>query len=295
MRLLCTHSRALRVCIPGLTLTPESNPLRPLMRFRVDLELYSGPLDLLFYLVRKHELDILDIPIAEVIEQYMALLKVLEAMDVNAVGDFLELASRLMEIKSRLLLPKHEEQAEEQVEDPRHDLVQRLLEYKKYKDAASRLDDQGRTWRQHYSRQACDLPEYSIRPEEQPIQEVELWDLVSAFGCVLQKSKAAQTENIRSEEIPLEVYMERIRNRLARTPRIAFEGLFDGDSTRLQQVSMFLALLELIRHERVQVQQQDLFGEIWVMAAIDTAQAPNLSIARVNETVSVNRTDMNPP
>ena len=212
------------------------------MRFRVDLELYSGPLDLLFYLVRKHELDILDIPIAEVIEQYMGLLKVLEAMDVNAVGDFLELASRLMEIKSRLLLPKHEEQAEEQVEDPRHDLVQRLLEYKKYKDAASRLDDQGRAWRQHYSRQACDLPEYSIRPEEQPIQEVELWDLVSAFGCVLQKSKAAQIANIRSEEIPLEVYMERIRNRLARTPRIAFEGLFDGDSTRLQQVSMLSSL-----------------------------------------------------
>ena len=291
MQRLWTHLLEFR----GLTLTPESNPLHPSMRFRVDLELYSGPLDLLFYLVRKHELDILDIPIAEVIEQYMALLKVLEAMDVNAVGDFLELASRLMEIKSRLLLPKHEEQAEEQVEDPRHDLVQRLLEYKKYKDAASRLDDQGRVWRQHYARQACDLPEYSIRPEEQPIQEVELWDLVSAFGCVLQKSNAAQIANIRSEEIPLEVYMERIRNRLASTPRIAFEELFDGDSTRLQQVSMFLALLELIRHERVQVQQQDLFGEIWVMAAIDTAQAPNLSIARVNETVSVNRTDMNPP
>lgn len=253
------------------------------MRFRVDLDIYSGPLDLLFYLVRKHELNILDIPIAQVIRQYMKLLEVLEAMDVNAVGDFLELASRLIEIKSRLLLPKHEEQGEEQVEDPRHDLVQRLLEYKKYKDAASRLEDQGRAWRQQYARRACDVPKYTIRPEEQPIQEVELWDLVSAFGCVLRKSEAAQPANIRSEEIPLEVYMERIRIRLAHTPRIAFEGLFDGESTRLQQVGMFLALLELIRHEHVRVQQQELFGEIWILAGCDAARSSNLSIVRAND------------
>jgi len=250
------------------------------MRFRVDLDIYSGPLDLLFYLVRKHDLNILEIPIAKVIEQYMELLEVIEAIDVNAAGDFLELASRLMETKSRLLLPRHEEE-ETQVEDPRQDLVQRLLEYKKYKDAASRLDEQGRDWRQRYARQACDLPESSIRPEEQPIQEVELWDLVSAFGRVMRKSEAAETASIRSDETPIEDYMQRIRNRLALAPRVPFEGLFEGECTRMQQVGMFLALLELIRHERVRVQQQELFGEIWVLAGCDGGRLPDLSIAGV--------------
>jgi segregation and condensation protein A len=253
------------------------------MRFRVDLDIYSGPLDLLFYLVRKHELDILDIPIAQVIDQYMELLEVLETIDVNEAGDFLELASRLLETKSRLLLPRHEEEVEEQVEDPRHDLVQRLLEYKKYKDAASQLDEQGRAWRQRYARRTRDLPEYSIRPEEQPIQEVELWDLVSAFGRVIRKSEAARPSNIRSDEIPIEVYMQRIRSRLAHTPQIAFEGLFEGESTRMQQVGMFLALLELIRHERVRVQQQEIFGEIWVMAGGDAGRSSDLSIAGVSK------------
>ena len=252
------------------------------MRFRVDLDIYSGPLDLLFYLVRKHELDILDIPIAKVIEQYMQLLEVLEAIDVNATGDFLELASRLMETKSRLLLPRHEQQEEEPLEDPRQDLVQKLLEYKKYKDAASRLDEQGRIWRQRYARRTRDLPEHSIRPEEQPIQEVELWDLVSAFGRVIRKSEAAEPSNIRSEETPIEVYMQRIRSRLARTPRIAFAALFDGERTRLEQVGMFLALLELIRHERVQVQQKSLFAEIWVMEGGDAAPWTDLATVRAD-------------
>ena len=114
--------------------------------------MFAGPLDLLWYLVRKQELDILDIPIARVTEQYLEMLAVLEVIDVNAVGDFLELATRLMEIKSRMMLPRHEEdqQAEEQVEDPRNDIVQRLLEYKKYKDAASMLAERGQLWQQRF-------------------------------------------------------------------------------------------------------------------------------------------------
>ncbi len=246
------------------------------MRFRVDLDLFSGPLDLLFYLVRKHELDLLDIPIARVIEQYLEMLAVVEQIDVNGVGDFLELASRMMEIKSQLLLPRHEEE-EEEIEDPRSDLVERLLEYKKYKDAASLLDQRGRQWRQQFARRADDLPDHRTRPADQPIQEVELWDLVSAFGRVMRDSAAAQPSSIRCEETPIEVYMERIRTRLSQTPRIAFDTLFD-DMTRMQLVGMFLALLELIRHEQVQVEQQQLFGEIWVLASKASSKPTDLSI-----------------
>src|SRR5688572_9647103 len=118
------------------------------MDFRVELDSFRGPLDLLLYLVRKHEMEITDIPISVIAEQYLAHLDVLTALDVNAVGDFLDLASSLIEIKSRLVLPRGGEE-EEVWEDPRHELVERLLEYKKYKDAASMIEERSRDWQQH--------------------------------------------------------------------------------------------------------------------------------------------------
>jgi len=235
------------------------------MRFRVQLDMFSGPLDLLWYLVRKHELDILDIPIALVTEQYLELITVLEEIDVNAVGDFLELATRLMEIKSKQVLPRQEEEGEEEVEDPRHDMVQRLLEYKKYKDAASMLEDRAREWQQRFARQTDDLPTTRVDPTEQPIQEVELWDLVSAFARVIRDNKTSHSPAIRYDDTPIEVYMEQIRERLASEPRFAFTNLFEQDMVRSQMVGIFLAILELIRHHQIQVEQDDLFSEIWVI------------------------------
>src|SRR6185503_148775 len=127
------------------------------MPFRVELDIFRGPLDLLLYLVRKHEMDVLDIPIAPIATQYMGYLDVLQVLDVNAVGDFLEMASILAEIKSRLVLPRGGE-VEEELEDPRQDLVRQLLEYKKFKDAASMLEERNRSWQQRFPRLANDLP-----------------------------------------------------------------------------------------------------------------------------------------
>ncbi len=235
------------------------------MRFRVQLDMFSGPLDLLWYLVRKHELDVLDIPIALVTEQYLEMINVLEAVDVNAVGDFLELATRLMEIKSRMMLPRQEDE-EEEVEDPRHDMIERLLEYKKYKDAASMLEQRGQEFQRRFARRVNDLPTSRIDPAEQPIQEVEMWDLVSAFARVIRDNAAVQPSNIRYDDTPIEVYMDRVRERLATEPRLAFTSLFEEDMHRSQLVGIFLAILELIRHNHVQVEQEELFGEIWILA-----------------------------
>src|SRR5574340_942284 len=150
------------------------------MDFRVDLSIFRGPLDLLLYLVRKHEMDILDIPIAAIAEQYLQYLTVLEQLDFNAVGDFLALASMLIEIKAEQVLPRADE-VQDSVEDPRQELVERLLEYKKYRDAASILEERSRAWQQHFARQSTDLPTPERNLADEPIQEVELWDLVSAF------------------------------------------------------------------------------------------------------------------
>jgi segregation and condensation protein A len=235
------------------------------MRFRVQLDMFSGPLDLLWYLVRKHELDVMDIPIARVTEQYLEMIAVLEAIDVNAVGDFLELATRLMEIKSRMMLPRQEDE-EQETEDPRHDMIERLLEYKKYKDAASMLEQRGLDWQRRFARRASDLPAGRIDPAEQPVHEVELWDLVSAFARVVRDNAAVQPSNIRYDETPIEVYMDRIRARLAAETRLAFTSLFERGMHRSQLVGMFLAILELIRHHDVQVEQEELFGEIWILS-----------------------------
>lgn len=234
------------------------------MNFRVDLDIFRGPLDLLLYLVRKHELDVIDIRIAAVTGQFLDYIAVLAQIDVDAVGDFLDIASLLIELKSRAALPGDEEVADE-LEDPRQELVRRLLEYKQYRDAASMLEERSREWRERFPRLANDLPARQVSAELQPIQEVELWDLVSAFGRVLKaKHAVAGPESIRYDETPIHVYMQRIDERLRRDRRVAFTMFFESAVHKSTLVGMFLAVLELVRHQHARAAQQELFGEIWL-------------------------------
>jgi segregation and condensation protein A len=233
-------------------------------RFRVQLDSYHGPVDLLLYLVRQQELDIADLPIAAITEQYLNYVAVLEQIDVNAVGDFLDMASSLIEIKSRMVLPG-EDEVEDELEDPRQELVRRLLEYRQYRDAASMLEERARQWSERFPRLASDLPSRPLAPEQQPIQRVELWDLVSAFGRVLKGKQAVRgPENIRYDETPIHVYMQRIDERLRRDGRVAFTDFFEAEVHKSALVGMFLAVLELVRHQHARAAQAELFGEIWL-------------------------------
>ncbi len=234
------------------------------MQFRVDLNIFRGPLDLLLYLVRKAELDVADLKISAVTEQYLEYISVLEQIDVDAVGDFLEVASLLIEMKSRTVLPGEEEVADE-IEDPRQELVRRLLEYKQYRDAASMLEERSREWHERFPRLANDLPGRKMLLDDQPIQEVELWDLVSAFGRVLKAKHAVRgPESIRYDETPIHVYMQRIDERLRREDRVAFTHFFEEVVHKSKLVGMFLAVLELVRHQHARAAQPELFGEMWI-------------------------------
>jgi segregation and condensation protein A len=234
------------------------------MQFRVDLDVFRGPLDLLLYLVRKHELDVSDVRVAKITEQFLDYIAVLEQIDVDAVGDFLEIASLLIEIKSNTVLPGDEQIADE-LEDPRQELVRRLLEYKQFRDAASMLEERSREWRERFPRMANDLPGRNVSLDQQPIQEVELWDLVSAFGRVLKaKHAVAGPESIRYDETPIHIYMQRIDERLRRDGRVAFTQFFEGSVHKSKLVAMFLAVLELVRHQHARAAQPELFGEIWL-------------------------------
>jgi len=234
------------------------------MEFRVDLEIFRGPLDLLLYLVRKHEVEIVEIPIAPITEQFLQYLEVLRGIDINVVGDFVDMASTLMEIKSRMVLPRGGE-VEEELLDPRHELVQRLLEYKKFKDAASMLDERSRAWQQRFPRLADDLPPRTRNLADEQIQEVELWDLVSAFGRIMRDSQAARPSNIVYDDTPIHVYMARIQSLLTERGQVALRELFQPGMHKSSMVGIFLATLELVRHHGVHAEQNALFGEIWIL------------------------------
>ena len=237
---------------------------RASVTFRVDLDVFRGPMDLLLYLVRKHEVEITDIPITTIAEQFIGHLEVLEQIDINKVGDFLEMASTLVEIKSRLVLPNSDEQQGE-IEDPRKDLVRQLLEYKKYRDAASLLEDKSREWQQHFSRQAKDLPPRTRNIAAEPIREVELWDLVSAFSRILKDREAQKPSSIVYDETPIHIYMEQIHRKLQSDGRLKLSDLFHSHMHKSQMIGIFLAVLELIRHHSLQCEQEKLFGEMWLL------------------------------
>ncbi|HTU25726.1 MAG TPA: segregation/condensation protein A [Pirellulales bacterium] len=266
------------------------------MDFQVHLPVFRGPLDLLLYLVRKHEVEIVDIPIAPIADQFIEYLAVLEQLDLGTVGEFVEMASTLLEIKSRLVLP-HGDEEESALADPREELVHRLLEYKKYKDAASMLEERGRGWKDHFSRAADDLPprERDLAAEE--IREVELWDLVSAFGRIVRDSQAARPSNIVYDDTPIHVYMAEIQARLLQQGQLTFRELFQPGMHRSALVGIFLAVLELVRHNRVRTEQNDLFGELWILpgqaaaAPLDAAEIDNYDHGQTRSA----RTDHNSP
>ena len=246
------------------------------MSFLVDLDLFRGPLDLLLYLVRKHEVDVVDLPIALIADQFLQYLEVLQVLDLNDVGEFLDMASTLIEIKSRLVLPRGGEETEE-LEDPREDLVQRLLEYKKFRDAATMLEEQSREWQKHLPRMANDLPSRKIDLAGQPVQEVELWDLVSAFGRIVRESQPPQTSSIVYDDTPIHVHMQRLHERMVQDGRAALSQMFVPGMHKSGMIGVFLAILELVRHHSVRTLQEDLHGEIWILPGDQFSDALDVS------------------
>jgi segregation and condensation protein A len=237
------------------------------MEYKVELETFRGPLDLLLFLVKRNEVDICDIPIAQIAEQFLEYLNLLKMIDVEWAGDFLVMAATLMEIKSRLLLPRPEE-LEETEEDPRQELVRQLLEYKKFKEAAVLLEGQAEKQLTRLPRLPLEVPT-PLGPAEQPLHQVELWDLVSAFGRLMRETTALKPRQIVMDETPIHVHMEMILTRLTHQPRLSFTDIFSPPHSRGRLLGIFLATLELIKAKKVQAQQDALFGDIFLCLAVD--------------------------
>lgn len=227
--------------------------------------MFKGPADLLLFLVRKHELDVSEIALAKVTNQFLEYLDVLKDIEINEVGDFIEVASVLIEKKARMVLPRNEVEEQIYAEDPRTDLVQRLLMYKQFKDASLLLDDRAGRWQNRFRRMADDAPTVAVDMSSQPIREIELWDLVSAFGRILRDNLPKPQANIVYDETPIQIYMETIHKRLVEEERLPFSTLFEMGMHKSAMVGVFLAVLELARHHNVRTEQDDLHGEIFVV------------------------------
>ncbi|MEX0716815.1 MAG: segregation/condensation protein A [Planctomycetaceae bacterium] len=234
--------------------------------YRVQLDLYAGPLDLLLYLVRRSELDVLELQIARITSQFVEFLEVLEFLDLDQVGEFLVTAGTLLEIKSRLVLPQPEEEAEAEIEDePRGDLIQRLLEYKRFKEAAIALEERAALWQDRFPRLSDERPRQEKDPAADRIRQVELWDLVGALARVLRTRTIEREHSVRHEEEPIAAHVARIAARVRAEGRMPFSAFFDGTNRRGRIVAIFLAVLELLRHHAFRAEQPVDGGEIWVM------------------------------
>lgn len=229
--------------------------------YRVELETFRGPLDLLLFLVKRNEVEIFDIPIAKITEQFCTYTSLLQQIDVEMAGDFLVMAATLMEIKSRMLLP-HEPAAGDNADDPRAELVKQLVEYRKYKDAAAVLENRAEQQSNRLARNAAEEPaSASAAPAVRP---VELWDLVSAFGRMMRDVELLHPAPIIVDDTPQFVYQQQIRQRLKLRGRATFRDVFTPPFTRSRLLGIFLAILELIKMGQVFADQDARYGDIWI-------------------------------
>ena len=234
------------------------------MSYTVALDSFHGPLDLLLYLVKRHEVDVLDIPIAVIADQFHHYLLAMRELDVELAGDFLDMAATLMLIKSRMLLPADAEAGEEERDDPRRELVRQLLDYRKFKDAAAALEERAERRSVRLPRQELPEPTADTGPAVKP---VELWDLVSAFARLMRETQSLQVTTIAVDDTPQYVYEAQIQERVRAEGRVAFRAVFAPPYSKARLIGIFLAILELIRHRGIGLEQPEADGDIWLIAA----------------------------
>jgi len=250
--------------------------------YRVNLDIYNGPLDLLLYLIRRDEVNIYDIPIAKITEQYVQFVEVIQQIDINLAAEFLVMAATLMEIKSALLLPREEvAEGEEEITDPRLDLVRQLLEYKKFKDAAGELAERSAEQAQRFPRSLVNLDRLRAKQKQEQeldLEGIQIWDLFDAFRRLMQATLAGQKNHqVFQDDTPIDLYEADILDRAQHQQPLTFEQVFQGRLNRLEIIGLFLALLELIRMKLVRIEQERPFSPIYIIAL--TKEPAELAVA----------------
>jgi segregation and condensation protein A len=228
--------------------------------YKVELDVFEGPLDLLLYLIKQDEVDIYDIPIVRITNQYMQYIDVMKMLDLNIAGEFIVMAATLMMIKSRMLLPVEERPEMEDEEDPRWDLVRQLVEYKKFKDAAAHLGELEVRQENMFSRSGEGI---QLGPEPDiALEDVSIFDLITAFNEALRKAPREELKEIFAEKFTVAEKIDLIIGVMRDKGKASLSRLLAGMTHRYEMVCTFLAILELIRLKQVRAKQSDHFGDI---------------------------------
>jgi segregation and condensation protein A len=232
------------------------------MSYKIKLDIFEGPLDLLLYLVKKDHLNVYDIPIAKVTEQYLAYIELFKLLDLNIAGEFLVMAATLMQIKSKMLLPAEEEQgAEEEQEDPRAELVRRLLEYEKFKEIAENLRQRETTQQEVFKRPKTEIADAS-GVDAEIYFEASIFDLLNAFSQALKDVPKEVFYEVIKDEFTVEEKIHQLLHLLLVQPSLRLSELFGQAKHKIEIVVIFLAILELIRMKEIVAFQKESFREI---------------------------------
>ncbi len=239
-----------------------------MQEYRVQLDNYHGPLDLLLYLIQRNEIDICDIPISPITDQYLKHLEAIKKLDINLAGEFLVMAATLMEIKSALLVPREAAEGDEDLSaaedptDPRYELIQQLLAYKRFKDAAYQLEDRREHFAARFARRPVRLSDDEDKLVELDMDDISLWDLVEAFGRMMDQVGIANFQHeVSADDTPIELHAADLVDRLEREGAMTLQKVFVG-RRHGEMVGLFLALLELTRQRRVRFEQAESGGDI---------------------------------
>ncbi len=239
------------------------------MSYKLKLDIFEGPLDLLLYLIKKNDIDICDIPIANITDQYVAYIEMMKMLDLDVVGEFLVMAATLIQIKSRMLLPVEVEEEQEE-EDPRDELVRRLQEYKVFKEIAEQLKDKEGDRQKLYARQVDEEARKEMQDDAKEVYfEANLFDLINAFTSALKKFKKETVYEVVREEFTVEQKIHDILHMLLRESPLLLTSFFSDAKSKMEIVVTFMALLELIRLKEIKTVQKRLFADIEVMRNTD--------------------------
>jgi len=235
---------------------------------RIQLPLFEGPLDLLLYLIRRDRIDIHDLPIAPITRRYMEYIELMKQLNLDVAGEFMVMAATLIHIKSKLLVPVEptEAQGEDEV-DPREELIQRLLEFERYKQAAEVLHQKGEIRAATWTRPDASLPKLPSTSDDELV-EASLFDLIAAFKELLDRRKVLLAHQVEDDGRSIEDRIEELLAMLREGDSLDFLSLFEAEETKAGMIVTFLALLELIKMKRVKVYQKGLFGPIRVFRPV---------------------------
>jgi len=230
------------------------------MSYKIRIELFEGPLDLLLYLVKKDHLNIYDIPISQVTEQYLKYIELMQLLDLNIAGEFLVMSATLLQIKSKMLLPAEEALVPQEEEDPRAELVKRLLEYERFKEIAENLRQREADQQEVFKRPKLETPDIPV--ESEVYFEASIFDLINAFSRALEDIPKDLFYEVIKDEFTIEEKVHQILHRLLVESQVKISVLFKQAKHKIEVIVTFLAILELIRMKEVSARQSDLFEDI---------------------------------